>query len=386
MKRKGLFYLLVFNMTIFLTGCWDQNEVDDLAIVIGIGVDRVPGENPIQITVQIVNPSSTIKSGEANGKPFVLFTVKGKTVYDAVKNFSKESSRKIFLSHNYVVVFGDKMARHGLENVLDYFEREPLFRRTSWMIVTNGSAKEILETEIDLQKFQAIGIKNMIKQFKRESLVKVIKWEDFISEYESGPTCATATMLEVSESKPQNKIKLNGTALFSKDKLAGYLDNKESIGLMWILNEIKEAKVGINCPGKEKGSINFKVTETKHSIEPFIKSGNHLSIDLDIAADSTIAEVNCENVNIESQQVLKELEKMQEKEIKNQIQMTIQKSQKLGTDPLQFGEAFRRYDNNEWKKLKKDWSKHFKEIEVSIHVTSKIRLTGTKSDKVKIIN
>lgn len=386
MKRKGLFYLIVFNMAIFLTGCWDQNEVDDLAIVIGIGVDRVPGKNPIQITAQIVNPSSSIKSGAANGKPFVTMTVRGNTVYDAIKNFSKESSRKIFLSHNYVVVFSEKMARYGLDNVLDYFEREPLFRRTSWMIVTNGSAKDILETDIELQKFQAIGIKNMIKQFKRESLVKIIKWEDFISEYESGPTCATATMLEVTKSKPSSKIILNGTALFSKDKLVGYLDNKESIGLMWILNEIEEAKVGVTCPGKEKGSINFEVTETKHSIEPSIKKGNRLSIQLDIAADSTIAEVNCENVDIESQQVLKKLEKMQEDEIKKQIQMTIQKSQQLGTDPLQFGEAFRRYNHDKWQKLKKDWSKHFKEIEVSIHVTTKIRLTGTKSDKVKIIN
>lgn len=382
MERKLIVCILVFMITITLSGCWDQNEVDDLAIVIGIGIDKVPGENPIQITAQIANPTSTVKTGEATGQPFVIMTVNGKTVYDAIKNFTKESPRKLFLSHNYVIVFGDSMARHGLENVLDYFEREPLFRRTSWMVVTESTAKEILETEIPLQKYQAIGIKDMIKHFKQESLIKVIKWEEFISEYESGPTCAVATLMNVT---PQKQIKLNGTALFSRDKLAGYLDNQESVGLLWILNDIKDAKVGINCPGEETGTINFKVTETKHSIKPSSR-GDRLLLDLEIEAESTIAEINCKNVNIESQLVLSNLEKMQEEEIKKQILMTIQKTKQLGTDPLQFGEAFRRNDPKKWKTLKKEWEEHFKNLEVTVHVTSKIRLTGTKSEQVKIID
>ncbi|GGB69292.1 Ger(x)C family spore germination protein [Fictibacillus barbaricus] len=385
MKNKIILNMLAFVILFTTTGCWDQHEVDELAIVIGLGVDKVSGNNPVQITAQIANPASAVKTESTTGKPYVVMTAKGKTVLDAVQNFTKESPRKIFLSHNYVVVFGEEMARNGIEGVLDYFERDPLFRRTSWVLVTNKTGKEVMETEIPLQKFPAIGIKNMIKQSKDESLAKVINWEDFISTFENRPTCAVATRIDITENKATKKLEINGTALFYKDKLKGFLNAHESEGLLWALGEINIAKAGVNCPNNNKGSVMFQVQETKHSINPYYKE-DKLLVDLNVQTESTIAEINkCKNLNISDQQILNQLERMQEKALEKQIKDSIKKIQGLGTDPLEFGEAFRKKDPQKWKLIKDDWTSHFKELKVNIQVDSKVKFTGTKSEPV-IIN
>ena len=58
MKRNLITMTLILISTILITGCWDRTEVDKLSIVIGLGIDEIPGANRILLTAQVVNPSA----------------------------------------------------------------------------------------------------------------------------------------------------------------------------------------------------------------------------------------------------------------------------------------------------------------------------------------
>lgn len=51
--RKLITVVLVLSL-LLLTGCWDYRELDELAIVYAVCFDRIPGDNPILITLHTV--------------------------------------------------------------------------------------------------------------------------------------------------------------------------------------------------------------------------------------------------------------------------------------------------------------------------------------------
>src|SRR5690625_7360160 len=57
--------LLLLFATVFLTGCWGRNEVEDLGFVLGIGIDKAGDENSdhLRLTVAVAIPQALAGGG-----------------------------------------------------------------------------------------------------------------------------------------------------------------------------------------------------------------------------------------------------------------------------------------------------------------------------------
>ena len=56
-KTKIVCKSLLLLATVFLlTGCWDREELEDKAYVIGLGLDHSKAEDKIKVTMLIANP------------------------------------------------------------------------------------------------------------------------------------------------------------------------------------------------------------------------------------------------------------------------------------------------------------------------------------------
>lgn len=59
-------FLIIFVILGLMTGCWDRNEMDDLALVMASGID-LTDDGQLEITLQIALPTgipSAVQSGE----------------------------------------------------------------------------------------------------------------------------------------------------------------------------------------------------------------------------------------------------------------------------------------------------------------------------------
>ncbi|MHB1407833.1 MAG: Ger(x)C family spore germination protein, partial [Desulfitobacteriaceae bacterium] len=61
-----IFLLLLPSITIFITGCWNQRDLNKLAIVSAIGIDKDEDQG-VKVTVQIVKPTVAKVGGAAKG-------------------------------------------------------------------------------------------------------------------------------------------------------------------------------------------------------------------------------------------------------------------------------------------------------------------------------
>jgi spore germination protein KC len=93
-------------MQIFVTGCWSRHELNDLAIAVGIGIDKI-GDR-YQISAQVVLPSQIAGSkGGSPQAPVNLYKATGSTVYEALRKITTISPRKIYISHLRILVLGE---------------------------------------------------------------------------------------------------------------------------------------------------------------------------------------------------------------------------------------------------------------------------------------
>lgn len=57
-KKAGLILCVLF--MVFQTGCWNRNELNELSIVLALGVDKVGDE--YEISAQYIDPNSAARN------------------------------------------------------------------------------------------------------------------------------------------------------------------------------------------------------------------------------------------------------------------------------------------------------------------------------------
>src|SRR5690606_17351958 len=110
---------LVLVFLVFTGGCWDRRELENLAVVVGIGINLAPEGEGYEVSSQIVRAAQIQSpggsgSGDEELRPFWILRSRGPTVFEAIRNATLQSSRRLFLSHNQVLVINEAVAREGL--------------------------------------------------------------------------------------------------------------------------------------------------------------------------------------------------------------------------------------------------------------------------------
>ena len=105
MKVKGaILTVLLVVMGALLSGCWNQRELNKIAIVMAMGVDKVEQTDNYRVSFQVVNPGA-VASGQTGGgagageMPVTVFTSTGRTLLEAIRKSSQRVPRELFFSH-----------------------------------------------------------------------------------------------------------------------------------------------------------------------------------------------------------------------------------------------------------------------------------------------
>ena len=131
MKRIFLFIPILF----LLSGCYNYHELNDLAIVSGISICKIQDE--FYVHVEVLNPVKQQDASSSNESKFIVFTGKGKSLQEAFRSVTKESPRKLYGTHLEILVIDETIAKNYLQDVLDYFAREPELRGEFYVLVSN---------------------------------------------------------------------------------------------------------------------------------------------------------------------------------------------------------------------------------------------------------
>jgi spore germination protein KC len=397
--KKKLFLVLIFLLiTVNISGCWSRKELNEIAIILGTGVDYTK-DNKIQLTYQLVRPAAFGGGGMGGGpgggatmNQNITWVVSatGDTVFDAQRRLSQQISRHLYLGHNVVLILSEKLCRHGVLDVINFFHRQPLSRGTVWVMATPQEAKKVLESHSELQmtSAQAVGF------LARLRTGYVLRFRDFSQDLASKGTNPVLTRVELKrlgvtqgpgleKAHHHQEVVLTGTAIFKGDKLIGWLNCPETQGLRWLKGKVDRMGIIVPSPIYSGKKISLEVMKGKTKVEPIYQKGK-IKFYLSTEAEVDLIEEQGEE-DFTRPEIIKTLESTAAIEIKQRVKTTLDKVQgEYKVDSFGFGEAFHRKYKREWSKLKNRWDEEFATAQVYLMVKVKLRDTGMQGRRASL--
>jgi spore germination protein KC len=385
---------LVFSFSVpFLSGCWNQEELTNLAFVMALGIDKAKNGEGYTLTYEIVNPANVSSSliGGGQGAPVAVYKSTGKTLFGATRKASKEISRKVYFAHTNAVVISEEVAKKGVLDLLEILDRDPVFRTTTQVFIAReSSAENVVSTLTALDKipvYKIVKSMNVTEELLGENTKVTV--EDLINNIVSsgrepfangillpGKQSMGRKMSNIAADKPDVIIKIDSMGIFKEAKLIGWIDGPKAKGVVWVLNKVNSTDIFVDWQGK-KEAIGAIVRRSKVKISPSIRNGKPF-IQVAIKAEGDIEQVNSA-VDITDPAIIKKLEDMFSKEIKKEVSESIKTVQAKKSDIFGFGEYFHRAYPKKWKKLKSHWDEEFSSMDFSVKAEMYLRRNGIRN-------
>lgn len=380
LMKNALLLLYFCGSILFVTGCWDRTEVNDLAIVTAAAIDKKEN-NQIELSLQLFIPKSLSMGGGqgggggGGGQMTLAVSHKGDNIADALSKLQAQLPREVFWGQCKVFIFGEKAAREGIQEHMDFLLRHPEPRERAFIYVSEGDAKRFLELSSQLERYSGESIR---EQSKRQLGIQVTM-QDLDEMLTGNAHVAALPYLKIRKdrqtlAKSYNYPELFATAVFMKDKMIGTLNESDTRGVLWLRKEIKGYTVNVK-PKSQKREVSLNPVSARVKLIPRIK-GDEWKMFVKINTEGAIVQ-NGTNLNFSDPKAIKLLEKAYQIGIKERIEDALKKTQhELKTDIVGFSDEFHRKYPKQWKQIENQWETKFPDVKVIIDVQAHVRRQG----------
>lgn len=376
MKRIKFLILLLP----LLSGCYNYRELNELGITTAVSIDYK--DNNFYVIAEVINPIKQQDASSSNNSPFVNYNSSSSSLQDAFRKVVLESPRQLYAAQLEIIVLSEEVVNNHLEEVLEYFARDPEARTEIKIIVakTEDSTKAItLQTlltslsssniikSLDLQS-KVLGmdypvtLNELLNMYIDPYLEVVLPSMTLYGNYEIGDEKENITT-----SSPKAIVKIDGSTITKDNKILGYLDLEESKILNLINGKLKETIIKMNY---YDGYIIFEPNRIKVSRELDIKNN---IIKINISGYSKTKEIQS-NIDLKDPKEVEKLNKALNMELEKKITDTFNSiREKYGTDVFGFQELYYRTNYKYFKENCTNWYENIYP-KIKLEVKANVRL------------
>lgn len=376
MKRIKFLILLLP----LLSGCYNYRELNELGITTAVSIDYK--DNNFYVIAEVINPIKQQDASSSNNSPFVNYNSSSSSLQGAFRKVVLESPRQLYAAQLEIIVLSEEVVNNHLEEVLEYFARDPEARTEIKIIVakTEDSTKAItLQTlltslsssniikSLDLQSkvlgmAYPVTLNELLNMYIDPYLEVVLPSMTLYGNYEIGDEKENITT-----SSPKAIVKIDGSTITKDNKILGYLDLEESKILNLINGKLKETIIKMNY---YDGYIIFEPNRIKVSRELDIKNN---IIKINISGYSKTKEIQS-NINVKNPKEVEKLNKALNMELEKKVTDTFNSiREKYDTDVFGFQELY--YRTN-YKYFKENCTNWYEDIypKIKLEVKANVRL------------
>lgn len=378
-KNKKIYILLLFIfISTNLSSCWNYREINDLSIVSGVAIDKGGTAGKYEVTVELID----IQQGKDVDMNSKYITLSGNTMFEIARNMISLSGKKLYWSHSKTIIISKDIARDGISKILDWYSRDAETRTDANILVSKeNTAKEVLKSKPVTENDTSFELSKLLKNEDTLSEVPVVDLWDILNTLEQDGLSTWLPTIKINKNNDENILQVDGSAVFSKDKLIGYLDENSTKNILFAKDKVNG---GLLVLDKESESpITFEIFKNKTTIKPSIENGN---IQFNIYTDTI---VSLDEIQSDYEFYTEDGKNELENELSDMLQKSIYSSIKriqseYGTDILGFGAKL--YENNPatWNDVKDDWDKTFKTLTISVNSKVNIKNSAVTSKPIKV--
>lgn len=279
MNKKRLFIVIAF-MAVLLCGCGDH-ELENRSFPLAVGMEKEEEDCLLVFNFPVL---SEVANENADGNDTTQATVQGRDFFTMQKDYEKNNSKRIDLSHNKALILSVDFLKdeEKLQNFVDYTMNQELMARNTYLFVTDMPMEELFSLDKNLEKPLGTYLEELLESdddYKNKQIMTLGKLYDeranqmetlyipVLGAQDARPAVIASYVLKDGKALKEVPVLRAMDSLFVQGKLSGesYEDDK---GRQWRLNRIRPSyeferdgekmklKVAISCEAAlENGSI-----------------------------------------------------------------------------------------------------------------------------------
>lgn len=272
--RRASIILLVIILAIF--GFNDEEiykkDIRNRLVIQGVGID-IEKDNSYKVTIQAIdtNSSSSASSDDASQPPIKVYTVKGDTIYTAIKTITEAEGKTPLYSQNRIIILGKSITEENMDNVIDFFVRDVENSSSVYVAAAEKTAAEILNTKSGEEYVSARNLKNSIDSYEYDARICATSLYELISRYNSGTKDFAMPLLAVKKENEEKNVEIIGTAIFNNTRYRKYISKDDTVYLNILHNKVNNTALSFSMEDNTRISLNVVKSKTKRTIT--IKDG-----------------------------------------------------------------------------------------------------------------
>jgi len=407
MRKLAVLFLL---LVILLTGCWDRKDIESRGYVLGIAVDKYPpnptkSEDPspeqasaeeeeklekmdlhiqppiFAVTFQLpilkkaeLATTSTGAGGSGGGADSKTWEITqiGNSFMNMNREIVSRNSMELYFEHLQVIVISEEVARDGIEDIIDFFVRDPEMRRRVKVFITPDQAKSILDVSPRIEDYSSIYLAKLpMNADKNSRMVEKTDLGEIINRMHAGYDFLLPAVIAT-----KDEIKTNGAAVFANRKMVGWINGIEVEAIKLMVGTYKGGVIPIHAPDDEDGIISIEVTKAKSHITPIITE-DVLEFRIEINVEGNYAEdINMHTHAEIDSKYLDRLEDDFARMIEEICMKTAKKIQEYGGDVMLLKRILETKKPEYWEEVSNNWEGIYPNVKIEVVANVDILLQG----------
>ena len=405
--------LVIVIFMILLNGLNNSRELNDLAIVSAIGIEKE--EDEFKVSAIILNPSKSEGKGNSSSEKLVIYESKSQTLQEAFRKMILESPRKLYIAHMKLLLVSEDVAKENFVDTLDFFVRDNEgsnkfliaiakdkspkefleFQSPTEEAPTDDIVKSLKETSRYIASSKDVVLNDVIKRIVSDSeevVLPTIIMEDKEEKQEKSDDEGSGQE-EVEKTENTNgkdnensdtqskddstseedlkdkKIVVDTLGYFKGEKLQGYLDADDTVTYNLLRNKLKTTVLEIgNDENKKQDKLAVEIISSKAKLKPKYENGKYI-VDIKVSGMFNITEIskNAECINTNNVDYYK---KLVDDKVYNYITELYKRCKyDYKVDLIGFKDLYKKHLNSEYKKISDRFEEEiFDNIEINVKV------------------
>lgn len=374
--------LLILLLFTGVGGCWSSMELNNRAFIQSVLIDRTEdGQIELYVGVPLPNrmvPGQTGGNGSKASEPFSFVGKKAENLSQALRLIQVDLSRLLSFGQTRVIVVGRRMAEHGIDEIIEFVNRQPAFRLSANLYVTTDEVSEIMKIPLVFERF----LSDILKRYVSTHVTLDTTVKDYkLARYKGGDILAPLLVFgkasEISSEDPKRNMWMGsgGAAIFSGGKMSGItLSRKELQGALWISAQMKSSTITINSPSDGK-EITCATEGISTSIKPVVKGGQ-ISFKIKSKAKAHVLS-SMSDIDLKDPEVILKIEKILDKSTEERLRLVIDKTRQARSDSFLMSQYLDWRYPKAWNSIKERWKSYYaSELPIEIEVGIRLNRTG----------
>ncbi|MCO7124907.1 Ger(x)C family spore germination protein [Sporolactobacillus shoreicorticis] len=367
---KRLISLISCILFLALSGCVQPSIIDDILMAEAEGLDYL-GDNKVLGTITVPNYVTGGVSGSGGGglpATAAMMSSASAITYDGkslVEKLQVKGQKAIRVGKLRVMLLNKAYLQHGIRKLIEFRNQDPDVGRDLYLIMVDGSTKELLEgtyqTQIPISRYiYDLIFHNQEKNFPLSNM------KIFMYKYYGAHMNAYMPIIK----KQGKHIVLTGYALIENNRYAGTVmgDNAN-----FIFKSLLET-VNLGYYDYEyKPGQHFVLEDIQSTISYKVKNGNGAEPKI-TAQVKMSGNVRQGNPEIKTKNYYTKMKKKLQNHLENRMENMVAAFQKKGVDPIGLGDIARSYTRHF---NDSSWEDHYPNAQFRAHVSIDINETGS---------